>query len=444
MLPWVAALAPSDAIFAFEGCCNSVSHDSSAAATYIHRDKDERARYFVSPQSLSQKPLITTVGGGDYSKRVPYRRCSPPSQEAKQSQSQPGKRLSSKLSTAHRSFYPSVMSQFTLALLAASLASSALATPLSTSPYTSQRRPYLGVAPLVEVEHVHGTINNSYIVVLKEDVSPSLMQNHLNFLQSAHQSDSLLGDDVASGLRHVYDTHLKGYAGEFTDGVVDQIRRMPEVDFIERDQVVHTTDDIKPVDTQRGAPWVCPSFFRSSLLLFCVPQGLARISHRKKLTFGTFASYVYDSHGGEGVDVYIIDTGINTDHEEFEGRASWGKTISPTEEDEDGNGHGSHCAGTIGSRKYGVAKKANLIAVKVLGANGSGPMSDVIAGVAWASDAAELKAAAARAEFAATGKTAHKGSVGNMSLGGSKSPSLDIIVDRSVEGGLHFSVAAGM
>ena len=167
--------------------------------------------------------------------------------------------------TTRHSFYPSAMSQFTLALLAASLASSVLATPLSTSPYTSQRRPYLGVAPLVEVEHVHGTINNSYIVVLKDDVSPSLIQNHLNFLQSAHQSDSLLGDNVASGLRHVYDTHIKGYAGEFTDGVLDQIRRMPEVDFIERDQVVHTTD-IQPVDTQRGAPWVCPSFFRSSPL----------------------------------------------------------------------------------------------------------------------------------------------------------------------------------
>ncbi|KAH0829080.1 peptidase S8/S53 domain-containing protein [Lanmaoa asiatica] len=317
------------------------------------------------------------------------------------------------------------MSQFTFALLAASLASSALATPLSTSPYSSQRRPYFGVAPLVEVQHVHGTINNSYIVVLKDDIPPSLMQNHLNFLQSAHQSDSFLGDNVASGLRHVYDTHIKGYAGEFTDGVLDQIRRMPEVDFIERDQIVHTTE-IVPIDTQKGAPW-----------------GLARISHREKLTFGTFTSYVHHSDGGEGVDVYIIDTGINIHHEQFEGRASWGRTIPRNDVDEDGNGHGSHCAGTIASRKYGVAKKANVIAVKVLGSNGSGSMSDVIAGVAWASEQAQIKAAAARAEVAATGRTAHKGSVGNMSLGGSKSPSLDIVVDRSVEAGLHFAVAAG-
>lgn len=181
-----------------------------------------------------------------------------------------------------------------------------------------------------------------------------------------------------------------------------------------------------------------------STLTLNILQGLARISHRGRLTFGTFTSYVYDSHGGEGVDVYIVDTGINIHHEEFEGRASWGKTIPTNDVDEDGNGHGSHCAGTIGSQKYGVAKKANLIAVKVLGSNGSGSMSDVVAGVAWASQQAQAKAAAARAEVAATGKTAHKGSVGNMSLGGSKSPSLDIVVDRSVEAGLHFAVAAGV
>ena len=51
------------------------------------------------------------------------------------------------------------------------------------------------------------------------------------------------------------------------------------------------------------------------------------------------------------------------------------------DEDKDGNGHGTHCAGTIASRKYGVAKAANLVAVKVLGSNGSGSMSDVVAGV---------------------------------------------------------------
>ena len=111
--------------------------------------------------------------------------------------------------------------------------------------------------------------------------------------------------------------------------------------------------------------------------------------------------------------------------------------------DIDGNGHGTHCAGTIASRKYGVAKKAQVIAVKVLGTNGSGTMSDVLEGVVWATNAAKTKAAAAAAEYATTGRTRHKGSVANMSLGGGKSPSLDHAVDRASLQGLHFAVAAG-
>jgi cerevisin len=271
----------------------------------------------------------------------------------------------------------------------------------------------------MHTEHPHGTINNSYIVMLKPDVIPSIFQNHFNFLNTIHDADPLIGD-VDSGIRHVYDGHIKGYSGMFTDGVVDQIRQMPEVDYVERDQIVKT------MEVQKQAPW-----------------GLARISHRHKLTFGTFSKYVYNADGGKGVDVYVVDTGINIDHTEFEGRADWGKTIPLNDVDEDGNGHGTHCAGTIASRAYGVAKAANVIAVKVLGSNGSGTMSDVVSGVVWAAESALAKAAAARAEFAATGKTKHKGSVANMSLGGGKSRALDDAVNRAVLAGLHFAVAAG-
>jgi cerevisin len=79
---------------------------------------------------------------------------------------------------------------------------------------------------------------------------------------------------------------------------------------------------------------------------------------------------------------------------EFEGRAVWGATIPTGDEDEDGNGHGTHVAGTIGSKTYGVAKKAKIVAVKVLRSNGSGTMSDVLKGVEWAAEAAEEEAAA--------------------------------------------------
>ena len=74
--------------------------------------------------------------------------------------------------------------------------------------------------------------------------------------------------------------------------------------------------------------------------------------------------------------------------------------------DLDGNGHGSHVAGTIASATYGVAKAANLIAVKVLGSGGSGSMSDVVGGVAWAASQAATKL---QTEAARNGT--HKGSV---------------------------------
>lgn len=169
------------------------------------------------------------------------------------------------------------------------------------------------------------------------------------------------------------------------------------------------------------------------------PWGLARISHRDSLSFGTFNKYLYAEEGGEGVDAYVIDTGTNTDHVDFEGRAQWGKTIPENDEDADGNGHGTHCSGTIAGKKYGVAKKANIHAVKVLRSNGSGTMSDVVKGVEWAAEA-HIK----KAKDAKDGKVkGFKGSVANMSLGGGSSRTLDLAVNAAVDAGMHFAVAAG-
>jgi cerevisin len=169
------------------------------------------------------------------------------------------------------------------------------------------------------------------------------------------------------------------------------------------------------------------------------PWGLARISHRDSLSFGTFNKYLYSEDAGEGVDAYVIDTGTNIEHVDFEGRASWGKTIPVGDEDKDGNGHGTHCSGTIAGKKYGVAKKANIYAVKVLKSNGSGSMSDVVKGVEYAANAHSEKVAAAK-----KGKSKKfKGSVANMSLGGGKATILDLAVNAAVDAGLHFAVAAG-
>ncbi|KIK69046.1 hypothetical protein GYMLUDRAFT_91448 [Collybiopsis luxurians FD-317 M1] len=310
------------------------------------------------------------------------------------------------------------MSFISCSLLAVSLATAAYASPLSTSSYNAPfQRPGYVQAPLLEEGHVHGTVNNSYIVMLREDFhSPAFLNNHLNFLQTKHTESPLLGED--SGVRHVYPF---GYAGFFHDDVIDQLRALPEVDYIERDQIVRISDEPLADDSikvQRGATW-----------------GLSRISHRRKIGLGNFNRYNHIPDGGDGVNAYVIDTGVDVEHEEFEGRAHWGATIPKNDVDKDANGHGTHCAGTIGSKSFGVAKKVNIYAVKVLGSNGSGTMSDVIAGVQWASDHSQKQAQAASSK--------HKGSVANMSLGGGKSPTLDTVVDRAMESGLFFAVAAG-
>ncbi|KAJ3826824.1 peptidase S8/S53 domain-containing protein [Lentinula raphanica] len=310
------------------------------------------------------------------------------------------------------------MSSFTYSLLALSLAATAYTSPLSTNYHNApaQRSSFLP-APLIEEDHLHGTINNSYIVKFKDGLSSALVQNHFNFLQNKHAETPLV--DENSGLRHIYDS--LGYSGFFHNEVVDYIRSMPEVEYVERDQIVRTSDEVlvnPSITHQRSAPW-----------------GLARTSHRKKLTLGTFTKYDYVTYAGDGVDVYVIDTGIYISHPEFSDRAHWGITIPQNDVDEDANGHGTHCAGTIASDSYGVAKKAEVYAVKVLGSNGSGTMSDVIKGVEWATNSAVAKAKA--------GSSKHKGSVANMSLGGGKSPTLDTAVNRATEKGLHFAVAAG-
>ena len=190
--------------------------------------------------------------------------------------------------------------------------------------------------------------------------------------------------------------------------------------YVEKDSIVHTMES---GETEKNSPW-----------------GLARISHRDSLSFGTFNKYLFSADGGEGVDVYIIDTGTNIEHVDFEGRANWGKTIPSDDEDKDGNGHGTHCSGTVAGKKYGVAKKANVYAVKVLKSNGSGTMSDVVKGVEWAALAHVKKSEDAKK---GKGKKGFKGSAANMSLGGGKSPTLDKAVNAAVEVGIHFAVAAG-
>ncbi|KAI7953375.1 hypothetical protein MJO28_005922 [Puccinia striiformis f. sp. tritici] len=349
-----------------------------------------------------------------------------------------------------------------LGFIATALAGSALAVPFHDendahlAPLITPTAPPMG-GPLSHLSIQGGRspsdylIRDNYIVVFKKGTS----EHHTKHKEKVHklwkrdqqqriQSDSYGPTDLFSGIRHHFGIgedsvdSFKGYSIHVPQALISIIRSFPEVDYVERDSRVwineqydnpstipvaeksaHSTSE--PIDVEYGAPW-----------------GLARISHRHKLKFSTFNVYPFEDPAGLGVDAYVIDTGVNIEHEDLEGRAIWGKTI-PDDPDQDLNGHGSHVAGTIAGRTYGVAKNATIIAVKVLGAGGSGTMSDVVAGVVWAAEAAATKAR----DEAAKKDSKHKGSVANMSLGGGNSPSLDQAVNAAVDTGLHFAVAAG-
>ena len=146
-------------------------------------------------------------------------------------------------------------------LLAVSLAS---AKPLSTAYGAPRNVAGMTLAPLHVEEHPHGTVNNSYIIMLKDGTAPTLMANHMNFVQTVHAADPEA--DAFAGLTHVYDGHILGYAGKFSDGTIDQIRLMPEVEYVERAQIVRTLEverysefEVEKHATQKGAPWVSTS-----------------------------------------------------------------------------------------------------------------------------------------------------------------------------------------
>jgi len=253
-------------------------------------------------------------------------------------------------------------------------------------------------------------IESSYIVVLKPGLSSDQITAHHNLLYSSLFPGGIR-DDGPNSISHMYGMNeLQGYAGRFTDDAVDLLRQQPEVDYIEKDQLVFASE------LQDDSTW-----------------GLARISHRDHLGFGNY-HYSYDAEAGEGVTAYVIDTGVHIKHVDFEGRAVWGATIPTNDRDVDGNGHGTHCAGTIAGKTYGVSKKATIVAVKVLRSNGSGSMSDVLKGVEWA--------IADHQQREKEGKL-KKGSVANMSLGGGFSRALNSAVNAAVDAGISFAVAAG-
>ncbi|MFM9014927.1 MAG: S8 family peptidase [Candidatus Nanopelagicus sp.] len=200
--------------------------------------------------------------------------------------------------------------------------------------------------------------------------------------------------------RYVYSEALNGFAGFLTGDQVCNLQKRGNVLSIEKDQEF----SIQSVN-QPDATW-----------------GLNRIDQEDlPLTGG----YTYESEG-LGVDVYVIDTGILSSHNEFTGTFKPGRNfVKDSRGTEDCNGHGTHVAGTIAGSKYGVAKQASVIPVRVLNCRGSGSTSDIIAGINWI--------------ITVNSATA----IANLSLGGGASISLDAAVDNLIDDRVSVVVAAG-
>lgn len=213
---------------------------------------------------------------------------------------------------------------------------------LSILPALAYAAPAPVPAPLL-APRAGSPIPGKYIVKLQNKNLQNLIEGALKLLRK----------DPA----HVYQFGgFGGFAAEMSDDIVQLLRVFPGVEYIEQDAVVKANlGEIENLEkkayvTQSSSTW-----------------GLARISHKARGS----SSYTYDSTAGQGTCVYVIDTGIATTHPEFEGRATFLANYAGDGSNTDGNGHGTHCAGTVGSKTYGVAKKAKLFAVKVLGADGS-------------------------------------------------------------------------
>jgi subtilisin family serine protease len=255
--------------------------------------------------------------------------------------------------------------------------------PVPTAAPTQDLAPVLSMAPQ------RGALADRYIVVFKSSVSDV----------DGEIDRAVRG--LGAQVHYRYHSALKGFAATLPGEALQGISRNPNVAYVEAD------GEVSVVDYQSNPPsW-----------------GLDRIDQRS----GTDKIYSY-GNTGSGAHVYIIDTGTNPNHVEFSGRVAVDDGYDFVDGDDDPmdcHGHGTHVAGTVGGTNTGVAKRVQMVAVRVLDCNGSGSYAGVIAGIDWVT------------------KNHKSPAVANMSLGGGKSTSINDAVKGSVSAGVVYAVAAG-
>ena len=237
-------------------------------------------------------------------------------------------------------------------------------------------------------------IQNRYIVIFNDDLD-SLQTDPVN-------AAKILMAGYAGTIDRVFTDALKGYSVEMNRGEAERLSRDPRVKYVEEDAIVEPAQS-----TQPNAPW-----------------GISRIDQRG-WAYPLDSNYDYNATGN-GVNVYVIDTGIYLAHPDFEGRAfNAVNTSKDNTRIEECNGHGTHVAGIIGGKTFGVAKGVQLYSVRVFPCWGGTAVSNVISGVDWVT------------------RRGVKPAVANMSLGTSFSQSLNDAVAALIDSGVSVVTAAG-
>ncbi|MEU3064094.1 S8 family peptidase [Streptomyces subrutilus] len=247
-----------------------------------------------------------------------------------------------------------------------------------------------GAQGVIQNAGAAGSVPGSYIVTLKDSAA-----------RSTADSGRAVAKRYGAKIDRTYSAALNGYSVEVSEAQARKLAADPAVASVVQNRTF-------TVDTTQPNP---PSW------------GLDRIDQR---ALPLNQSYTYPDQAGEGVTAYVIDTGVRITHQDFGGRASYGyDAIDNDNTAQDGHGHGTHVAGTVGGTAYGVAKKAKIVGVRVLNNQGSGTTAQVVAGIDWVT------------------QNAVKPAVANMSLGGGADPALDTAVRNSIASGITYAVAAG-
>ncbi|KAK0616557.1 proteinase R, partial [Immersiella caudata] len=253
-------------------------------------------------------------------------------------------------------------------------------------------------------------VPGQWIVRLKQNVGGSSQARHMSFVSARTADVTPFNCEV----HHEFDLdEARAYSASFDEATKEELEKSIEVDSVEPVQLYRHVS----VKTQDNVPW-----------------GLARISSGAKVSANGPYRYKWnDTSSGKGVIAYVIDTGINPDHVSFGGRATRGPKFvtdpvpTTVTSEEDINGHGTHCAGTIGSNDYGVAKDVEIVGVKVFNdlpdrhRLSGATNADIMAALDWV-----VK------EF----QRHNQPSVVNLSLGGGISDALDNTVAAAVRAGV--------